>query len=469
MKPEGGFRWNVQAKEIAQHGAEMEKKMSRKKQRNLGSLDWRRTLLVTLPFAGALAFWQSYDGIIPLILRDTFHVGDTLAGAIMALDNVCALFLLPLFGSISDRCHSRLGRRTPFIIIGSLLAALLIPLLAVADQLVNLPMFFCVLCLLLIVLSSYRSPCVALMPDVTPRPIRAKADAFNSLMAAAAGIVVLVSISLTVPDVEHPSYLPVFLIVSGLIVLCTAVFALFFREKKAVDEMHRESIAMRIPVEEIDASEEGGKEKESDPIVRKSLAAILLCVFFYFMASNAVTSAFSKYASQVWGAGGGSFANFQLVATLVTLISYMPMAALSCRIGRKITTYIGIGLMCLGGLCIFLTQGYSPMVYVWVSISGIGMGTVATTIYPMIMEVASERTTGRYTGYYYTASMSAQIITPILSGAVMEFIGYRYLYLYAIACAILAALPLFFVKKGNTILLKDLKPNVAVSAVTTEM
>lgn len=469
MKPEGGFRWNVQAKEIAQHGAEMEKKMSRKKQRNLGSLDWRRTLLVTLPFAGALAFWQSYDGIIPLILRDTFHVGDTLAGAIMALDNVCALFLLPLFGSISDRCHSRLGRRTPFIIIGSLLAALLIPLLAVADRLVNLPMFFCVLCLLLIVLSSYRSPCVALMPDVTPRPIRAKADAFNSLMAAAAGIVVLVSISLTVPDVEHPSYLPVFLIVSGLIVLCTVAFVLFFREKKAVDEMHRESIAMRIPVEEIDASEEGGKEKESDPTVRKSLVAILLCVFFYFMASNAVTSAFSKYASQVWGAGGGSFANFQLVATLVTLISYMPMAALSCRIGRKITTYIGIGLMCLGGLCIFLTQGYSPMVYVWVSISGIGMGTVATTIYPMIMEVASERTTGRYTGYYYTASMSAQIITPILSGAVMEFIGYRYLYLYAIACAILAALPLFFVQKGNTILLKDLKPNVAVSAVTTEM
>lgn len=469
MKPEGGFRWNVQAKEIAQRGAEMEKKMSRKKQRNLGSLDWRRTLLVTLPFAGALAFWQSYDGIIPLILRDTFHVGDTLAGAIMALDNVCALFLLPLFGSISDRCHSRLGRRTPFIIIGSLLAALLIPLLAAADRLVNLPMFFCALCLLLVVLSSYRSPCVALMPDVTPRPIRAKADAFNSLMAAAAGIVVLVSISLTVPDVEHPSYLPVFLIVSGLIVLCTVAFVLFFREKKAVDEMHRESIAMRIPVEEIDASEEGGKEKESDPTVRKSLVAILLCVFFYFMASNAVTSAFSKYASQVWGAGGGSFANFQLVATLVTLISYMPMAALSCRIGRKITTYIGIGLMCLGGLCIFLTQGYSPMVYVWVSISGIGMGTVATTIYPMIMEVASERTTGRYTGYYYTASMSAQIITPILSGAVMEFIGYRYLYLYAIACAILAALPLFFVQKGNTILLKDLKPNVAVSAVTTEM
>lgn len=416
----------------------------------------RRTLLVTLPFAGALAFWQAYDGIIPLILRDTFHLGDTLAGAVMALDNVCALFLLPFFGSISDRCHSRLGRRTPFILVGSLLAALLIPLLAVADQMRSLPFFFTVLCFVLVVLSSYRSPCVALMPDVTPRPIRAKADAFNSLMAAASGVVILISISLAVPDVEHPNYMPVFLIISAIIILCTVLFAVFFREKKAVEKMHTESLAMGISEADMDASDEGGKEKETDAVVRRSLLGILLCVFFYFMASNAVTSAFSKYASQVWGAGGGSFANFQLVATMVTLISYMPMANISCRIGRKLTTYIGIGLMCFGGFCIFMTQGYSPLIYVFVSISGVGMGTVATTIYPMIMEVASEKTTGRYTGYYYTASMSAQIITPILSGAVMEFIGYRYLYLYAIVCALLAALPLVMVQKGNTILLKDL-------------
>lgn len=431
----------------------------RKKERNLRSLDMRRTLLVTLPFAGALAFWQAYDGIIPLILRDTFHLGDTLAGAVMALDNVCALFLLPFFGSISDRCHSRLGRRTPFILVGSLLAALLIPLLAVADQMRSLPFFFTVLCLVLVVLSSYRSPCVALMPDVTPRPIRAKADAFNSLMAAASGVVILISISLAVPDVEHPNYMPVFLIISAIIILCTVLFAVFFREKKAVEKMHTESLAMGISEADMDASDEGGKEKETDAVVRRSLLGILLCVFFYFMASNAVTSAFSKYASQVWGAGGGSFANFQLVATMVTLISYMPMANISCRIGRKLTTYIGIGLMCFGGFCIFMTPGYSPLIYVFVSISGVGMGTVATTIYPMIMEVASEKTTGRYTGYYYTASMSAQIITPILSGAVMEFIGYRYLYLYAIVCALLAALPLVMVQKGNTILLKDLEPD----------
>lgn len=429
--------------------------------KNLKSLNWKRTLLVTLPFAGALGFWQAYDGIIPLILKNTFHLGDTISGAVMALDNVCALFLLPLFGHLSDKTHSKLGRRTPYILMGSIIAAILIPLLAIADQLDNLVLFFIILCVLLIVLSSYRTPCVALMPDVTPRPLRAKADAFNSLMAAVAGVIVLVSISIVVPQVKHPNYLPVFLIVSSIILLCTLIFLCFFRENKAVQDMHEESIEMGIKVDEIDLKDEGGHEKETDVATRKSLLAILVCVFFYFMASNAVTSAFSKYASSMWNAKGGSFANFQLVATLVTLISYMPMANLSCHIGRKKTTYIGILLMCIGGFCIFLITGYTPLVYLYVSICGVGMGTVATTIYPMIMEIASEKTTGTYTGYYYTASMSAQIITPILSGAVMEFIGYRYLYLYAIICILLAAIPLTWVKKGNTILLKDLGKETA--------
>lgn len=176
----------------------------------------------------------------------------------MALDNICAMLLLPLFGSLSDHCHSRLGRRTPFIIIGSLLAVLLIPFLDAAERMASLPLFFVVLFLLLIVLSAYRSPCVALMPDVTPRPVRAKADAFNALMAAAAGIIVLVSISLAVSDVEHPSYLPVFLIVPEILVFCTVLFAVFFWERKAVERMHEESLAMGISEEEIELSEEGG-------------------------------------------------------------------------------------------------------------------------------------------------------------------------------------------------------------------
>lgn len=426
------------------------------KERNLKGLDWKRTILATLPFAGALGFWQAYDGLIPLILRDTFHLGDTSAGVIMALDNIFALFLLPFFGLLSDRCKAKMGRRTPFILVGSILAAILIPLLGIADQMQNFAMFLSILVLLLICLASYRSPCVALMPDVTPRPVRSKADAFNSLMAAVAGVVIFACISALVPDTARPNYLPIFLVSSGIIVGCTLVYMLFFRERTYVAKMHEESIKMGITEANIDANDEGGNEKETDPLIRRSLMGILFCVFFYFMASNAVTTAFSKYASQMWGMGGGSYANFQMIATVVTLISYMPMAHLSCVIGRKKTTYLGLFLIVLGGLLVFFTQGYSPLLYIWVSIAAIGMGTVSITIYPMIMEVGSDRTTGRYTGYYYTASMSAQILTPILSGAVMEFIGYRYLYLYSIICALLALIPLSMVKHGNTILLKEI-------------
>ncbi len=426
------------------------------KEKNLKGLNWRRTILATLPFAGALAFWQAYDGLIPLILRDSFHMGDTLAGTVMALDNIFALFLLPFFGSLSDKSTSRLGRRTPFILAGSVITALLIPVLIIAEQKVNLVFFLATLVVLLIALASYRSPCVALMPDVTPRPVRSKADAFNSLMAAVAGVIVLGCISAMVPEVADPNYMPVFLVVSGLILGCTLIYMLFFRERKEVQEMHQESVMMGIPEEEADLEEEGGQEKETNAVVRRSLIGILICVFFYFMASNAVTTAFSKYASQMWGMAGGSYANFQMVATVVTLIAYMPMAQLSCVIGRKKTTYLGIVLMIVGGLLVFFTHGYTPLLYIWVCIAAVGMGTVSITIYPMIMEVASEKTTGRYTGYYYTASMSAQILTPILSGAVMEFIGYQYLYLYSVICAAIAFLPLFMVKHGDTVLLKEI-------------
>ena len=155
-----------------------------KKTRSLTSLDWRRTVLVTLPFMGALTFWQAYDGLIPLMLKNTFGLGDTATGFFMALDNILALFMLPLTGYLSDKLDTKWGRRTPFIVVGSLIAALLIPMIAIANTWKNLPLFMAALVLTLFALSTYRAPSVALMPDVTPRPVRSKADAFNSLTAA---------------------------------------------------------------------------------------------------------------------------------------------------------------------------------------------------------------------------------------------------------------------------------------------
>ena len=161
-------------------------------------LDTKRTVLVGFAFLSICAFWQMYDNLIPLILTNTFHMNETVSGMIMAADNVLALFLLPLFGGISDKCHHPLGRRRPFILFGTLAAiALMLGLPLIADSYhaaaspVKLGAFIVLLGLLLITMGTYRSPAVALMPDITPKPLRSRANAIINLMGAVGGILYL--------------------------------------------------------------------------------------------------------------------------------------------------------------------------------------------------------------------------------------------------------------------------------------
>lgn len=170
-------------------------------------LDHRRTILVGLAFLSICAFWQMYDSVIPKILTETFHLNETLSGAIMALDNILALFLLPLFGALSDRTSTKIGRRMPFILLGTACAAVLMNLLPVLDNRYaaapstgKLVGFAAVLGLLLVAMGTYRSPAVALMPDVTPNPLRSRANAIINLMGAIGGIIYLAVAAVMYPE-----------------------------------------------------------------------------------------------------------------------------------------------------------------------------------------------------------------------------------------------------------------------------
>ena len=155
-------------------------------------LNYKRTFLVGLAFLSICAFWQMYDNIIPQILQGTFHLNETLTGAIMAADNVLAVFLLPLLGSLSDKADTRWGKRTPFIVVGTVLAVVLMMLLPHADKTGNFVLFVISLFFLLIAMGLYRSPAVALMPDLTPKPLRSQANAIINLMGAVGGIYTLI-------------------------------------------------------------------------------------------------------------------------------------------------------------------------------------------------------------------------------------------------------------------------------------
>ncbi len=410
-------------------------------------LNYKQTFFVGLAFMSICAFWQMYDNIIPLILDHTFHMGETVTGVIMALDNVLALFLLPVFGSLSDRVNTRLGKRTPFIVVGTALAVVFMLLIPVADHQANLILFLVALGCVLLSMSCYRSPAVALMPDLTPKPLRSKANAVINLMGSVGGVYTLIMIKLLVKKADKPDYRMIFLAVAGLMVLAVLLLLATIRENKLREAKQAQ--------EEPDSEEKTGTktddragEKLPAP-VRMSLVFILASVVLWFMAYNAVTTAFSRYAAHVWGLEGGSFANCLLVATAAAMISYIPIGMISGRFGRKKTILAGIILMTFSYFCGLLFREYSAAINAVFAVTGVGWAAINVNSYPMVVEMSKNSDVGKYTGLYYTFSMAAQIVTPVLSGFFLEHISYRTLFPYAMLFSIGSFCTMLVVRHGD--------------------
>ena len=406
-------------------------------------LNYKRTVLIGMAFLTISAFWQMYDNVIPLILKNTFGLGETVTGAIMAADNVLALFLLPIFGALSDKVRTPIGRRMPFIITGTALAFVFLMILPFADNTMNLTLFVVGLFILLISMGTYRSPAVALMPDLTPKPLRSKANAIINLMGAVGGVFTLIMIKILVGKGDRPDYYPLFLAVGILMVVGVTLLFFTIRENKLRQEI------------EIDEVEETAEEVSvvSGPLpkdVKKSLVFILMSVAFWFIAYNAVTTAFSRYATEVWGLEGGGYADCLMIATVAAIISYIPIGMISSKIGRKKTILIGIVLL---GSC-FLVAGLYPTYHVtmviFFGIIGFAWAAIGVNSYPMVVEMSKSGDVGKYTGYYYTFSMAAQVITPILSGALLEHVSYRTLFPYSVTFCILAFITMSQVKHGDS-------------------
>ena len=412
-------------------------------------LNYKRTILIGLAFMSISAFWQMYDNEIPKILKNTFGMGETLTGAIMAIDNVLALFLLPIFGSLSDKVNTKIGRRMPFILIGTALTCALLVILPIANHTVNLPLFVGGLFFVLICMGTYRSPAVALMPDLTPKPLRSKANAVINLMGAVGGVFTLIMIKLLVGSSTNPNYFPLFLSVGVVMAVSVIVLYLTIKENKLRKEREELEIAEGLVEEEEEPTNENAGQKLPKDVFR-SLCFILASVAFWFIAYNAVTTAFSRYAEQVWGLKGGGYANCLLVATVAAIISYIPIGSIASKIGRKKTIIIGVALL---GLCFFaagLFDTYSNIMVVFFCIIGFAWAAIGVNSYPMVVEIASAGDVGKYTGLYYTFSMTAQVITPILSGWLLENIGYRTLFPYSVIFCILAIITMSQVKHGDS-------------------
>lgn len=441
-------------------------------------LNYKRTFLIGLAFLSICSFWQMYDNIIPLILQNTYHLGETMTGAVMALDNVLAIFLLPVFGMLSDKVHTKLGRRMPFIVAGTILAVIFMMLLPMIDNaekarwstgesFSNQVIFLAVLFFTLVSMGLYRSPAVALMPDVTPNHLRSRANAVINLMGAVGGVYALIMIKVLVGKGETPDYLPLFASIAAVMAIAVGILVITIRENKLREEVEKAEAVNTEKVEEkaiaegveaageieavADMEQSGatGKVKGMPKEVKRSMYFMLASIFLWFTAYNAVTTAFSRYTKVVWKMEGGSFANCLMVATVAAILSYIPIGNISAKIGRKKTIMGGVLLMaaCYGS-AIFARE-YHPIVNVAFALIGVAWAAINVNSYPMIVAMSSGSDVGKFTGTYYTFSMAAQILTPVLSGFLLENVSYNTLFPYALFFSLMAFLTMTQVRHGD--------------------
>ena len=405
-------------------------------------LNYKKTILIGLAFLSISAFWQMYDNVIPLILKNTFGLGETFTGVIMATDNVLALFLLPFFGNLSDKINTPIGKRMPFILVGTAIAVTLIQVLGHANNIGSLPLFAGTLLVLLIAMGLYRSPAVALMPDLTPKPLTSKGNAIINLMGAVGGVAALGMIKLLVGSGLTPDYRPLFTGVSVLMVVCVVILFLTIKENKLRKEMR-----VDLTEEEIQQPQ---TTKDLPKDMKRSLSFILISVSLWYVAYNAVTTAFSRYATQVWQMENGGYANCLLICTIAAIVSYLPIGMIASKIGRKKTIQLGVILLVICFLSAGVYSNYHGSLIIFFGMIGFAWAAININSLPMVIEIASAGEVGKYTGLYYTFSMSAQVITPVLSGILLEYVSYRTLFPYAVFFSICAFITISQVKHGDT-------------------
>ena len=425
-------------------------------------LNKTKTIRVGFAFLAILAFWQMYNNVIPLILTKTFHMNKSISGAIMAADNVLALFMLPLFGGISDRCKSKMGKRKPFILGGSVAAVLLMLLIPVLDNAYySNPrsafriLFVCILGCILVAMGTYRSPAVALMPDVTPKPLRSRANAIINLMGALGGIIYLAIAKMLYPSsqtqqTEHVDYMPLFLVMAGIMILSLIVVMFFVNEVKWNAEML--AYENGHPEEQPAAEEAGQKEKLPND-VKKSLLFLLISIALWYMGYNAMETWFTTYADAVWNMGLGDASLCLTIATGGAILFFIPSGLLASKIGRKKTILGGTLLLSASFFGVFaytcVFREFHSSLYILFFLVGVAWAFINVNSLPMVLEMSKGSEVGRFTGFYYSFSMTAQIVTPICAGTLLEKVNYMTLFPYSGVFVLVSFITMLFVRHGD--------------------
>jgi maltose/moltooligosaccharide transporter len=392
-----------------------------------------KTFLLGFGFFGVSVIWSVYNAFVPIFLADRFLMAAGFIGFFMTLDNIAAMFIQPAVGAWSDQLRTRIGRRMPFILIGAPIGALSFIMLPVSQSLV---VFFLASTMLLLSMAIWRTPVVALMPDITPSKYRSQANGIINFMGGLGAIIAFLG-GAALYDM-NPNY--PFWLGAGLVALSAILVFIFIKEPKEYTSKAKEtpsfSESMRTILQDKD----------------KSAIRMLLAIFFWFIAYNGIEAFFTLYAKNHLGLPESDGARLLGQLSLLFVLFSLPAGYIGAAIGRRKTIMGGIILMAtcvalmyflpISTLTILLAQlpvlGRIPVIGLILMIAGISWSMINVNSLPMVVDMTEPERVGTYTGLYYLFSTMAAILGPIVYGFIIQFSGGSYSLLMLIS-------PIFFV------------------------
>lgn len=392
-------------------------------------LNYGKTFLLGFGFFGVSVVWGVYNAFVPIFLSEKFNVAPALIGFFMTLDNIAALFIQPPVGAWSDRLRTPLGRRIPFIIIGAPITALAFGLIPVASI---VPLFVACTSTTLLSAALWRTPVVALMPDITPSAFRSQANGIINFMGGLGSIIALQTGGLLYKmSPDFPFWMG-----SVLVVLAALVVYLFIEEPKEYEQAEQQP-GLLASLREVFADKE------------KSGLRLLLAIFFWFVGYSAIETFFTLYAKNRLGLEPGDGATMLSVLPLFFVLCAIPAGYLGSRIGRRVTITIGLVIMIFMLIMIYITPvdalltGIAPLPLVGIPLveggarmltlagvllifGGIGWAFVNINSLPMVVDLTGAARIGTFTGLYYLFSTLSAIVGPNLNGWAVQLADNNY-------------------------------------------
>ncbi len=442
-------------------------------------LNFKRTIIIGFAFFGILLLWQVYDSWCPTFLTELFGKAlnsssveevQYLVGIVMAFDNLAALILLPIFGALSDKTKSPIGKRMPYILVGTFVCAVSFPFVPLFFHYNNVIGTIIMMFIVVIFSMMYRNPAVALMPDLTPKSLRSKANGIINIMGYIGGaFATVVGIFFAVSDYlnstgKAPEWaigniwvieIP-FLVASVLMIISALVLFFTIKENKLEKELAAE---IKYGEEQSELKEKVDDDKPLSKANKIMLILILCAEFFWFMADNGIGTFMTNYTIYFFQASSSSSMINTIVGGVGSVIGFALGGVIASKIGRKWTLVSGLGLSLMSYIIwgilsathasFQLGSGTFPIyLYIIWFVKGFGMSLVHVNSYPMVVELCNTKKIGRFTGFYYASSMAAQTVTPILLGTILLVpnVDFGFLPFYAIICIVISLVIFLFIK-----------------------